>query len=180
MHMSSGEYSVWTFLSKHPFDACGKAAIVLSASVTFLSLPGLDNIARVSSFIAILGSVASMASSVIALLRYKADIERPTPTLTGEGMILLSVSAHLHIYHRCFHLTLPQRQSIAMSLPLVLLAYAVIAFITGVVIYSFRGITFKDPTLLIHHFDNYTKWTVVGVLGGLAGMLTTSALLLRR
>lgn len=67
-----------------------------------------------------------------------------------------------------------------MSLPLVFLAYAVIGFVAGIVLYSFRGVTTSDPALIKNHFDDYTKWTVVGVLGGLAGMLTTSFLLIRQ
>lgn len=67
-----------------------------------------------------------------------------------------------------------------MSLPIVLLAYAVAAFITGITLYSFRGTAFTNPALIAHNFDDYTRWTVLGLLGGLAGVLTTSAILLRR
>jgi hypothetical protein len=60
--------------------------------VTFLSLPGLDNIARVAGFVAILFSSFSMASTVVAIFKYKADLERPTAHVGGEGLIMLSVS----------------------------------------------------------------------------------------
>jgi len=73
-----------------------------------------------------------------------------------------------------------QRRSVVMSLPLVFLAYSIIGFIAGIVLYSFRGVTVTNSDLAVHHFDDYTRWTVVGVLGGLAGMLTTSVLLLKR
>jgi hypothetical protein len=41
-----------------------------------MSFPGLDNVARIAAFVAILCSAASMTASVIALFRYKADMEK--------------------------------------------------------------------------------------------------------
>ena len=70
-----------------------QAAIVLSASVTLVSLPGLDNLGRIAGFVAILCSVASMISAVIALFRYKADVERAVVYMGGEGLVMLSVSS---------------------------------------------------------------------------------------
>lgn len=67
-----------------------QAAIILSASVTFISLPGLDDIARVAALLAILCSTASMASTVIALFRYKVDMER-AGYVGGEGLVFISV-----------------------------------------------------------------------------------------
>ena len=77
------------FLSSSPL---WKAAILLSASVTFLSLPGLDNIARVAGFVAILFSSFSMVSTLVAIFKYKADLEWPTAHVGGEGLVMLSVS----------------------------------------------------------------------------------------
>ena len=48
--------------------------IVLRASVTFLSLPGLDSIARIVGFVAILFASFSMASTSVAIFRHKADM----------------------------------------------------------------------------------------------------------
>lgn len=141
---------------------CLIAAILLSASVTFLSLPGLDSIARLAGFVAILFSSFSMASTLVAIFKYKADLERPAAHLGGEGLIMLS------------------RRNIVMSLPLVFLVYAIVAFVAGIVLYSFSGVTASDPLESERPFEDYTKWTVVGVLGGLAGMLTMSLFLLRR
>lgn len=67
-----------------------------------------------------------------------------------------------------------------MSLPLVFLVYAIAGFLTGIVLYSFRGVTVSDPLGPEHPFEDYTKWIVVSVLGGLSGMLTMSLFLLRR
>ena len=68
-----------------------QAAIILSASVTFITLPGIDDVSRVAGFIAILLSASSLISAVIALFRYKSDIENPIAYPRGEGLILLSV-----------------------------------------------------------------------------------------
>jgi hypothetical protein len=62
-----------------------------------------------------------------------------------------------------------------MSLPLVFLIYAVLAFIAAVVLYSFLGVDGAAA-----RFEDYTRWAVLGVLGGLLGILATSVVLLRR
>ena len=67
-----------------------------------------------------------------------------------------------------------------MSLPLVFLAWGIAAFITGITLYSFRGFTITPPGVVKQHFEDLTHWIVVGVMGVLAGVLITSALLLRR
>ena len=67
-----------------------------------------------------------------------------------------------------------------LSLPLVLLVYSIIAFITGIVLYSFRGVELSDPSMTRKPFEDYTRWGVVSVVGALAGMVTTSVLLFRR
>ncbi|TFK33262.1 hypothetical protein BDQ12DRAFT_727898 [Crucibulum laeve] len=142
------------------FALVRKAAVVLSASVTFLSLPGLDNIARIAGLVAILFASFSMATTLVAIFRYKADMGRAASHVGVEGLVMLS------------------RRSIVMALPLVFLAYSIIGFITGIVLYTFRGTISTDPN---HDpFDDYTRWTVVGVLGALAGMLTVSLFFLRR
>ncbi|KAH9947203.1 hypothetical protein B0H21DRAFT_692432 [Amylocystis lapponica] len=142
--------------------ACLVAAVILSASVTFISLPGLDDIARLAGLLAILFSASSMVSTVIALFRYKADVERTVVYVGHEGVMLLS------------------RQSIVMSLPIVFVAWAIAAFITGITFYSFRGATMSSRITIKYPFEDYTHWAVVGTLGGLAGMLLVSAMLARR
>ena len=66
--------------------------MVLSASVTLVSLPGLENLGRIAGFVAILCVAASMISAVIALFRYKDDVERAVVYVGGEGLVTLSVS----------------------------------------------------------------------------------------
>ena len=61
--------------------------------MTFITLPGLDDVSRISGFLAILLSASSLISAVIALFRYKSDIEHPVAYPRGEGLVLLSVCA---------------------------------------------------------------------------------------
>jgi hypothetical protein len=68
-----------------------KAAVVLSASVTFLSLPGLDAFSRITGMVAILFAAFSMAATVVAIFRHKADLERPISHVGIEGMMVISV-----------------------------------------------------------------------------------------
>ena len=59
--------------------------------MSFITLPGIDDISRIAGFLAILLSASSLISAVIALFRYKSDIEHPVAYPRGEGLILLSV-----------------------------------------------------------------------------------------
>ena len=68
-----------------------QAAVILSASVTLLTLPGIDDIARLAGIIAILFSASSMVSSVVALFKYKAELDRTIVYVGGEGLMVLSV-----------------------------------------------------------------------------------------
>ncbi|KIP01565.1 hypothetical protein PHLGIDRAFT_112939 [Phlebiopsis gigantea 11061_1 CR5-6] len=143
-------------------SACLVSAVILSASVTLLSLPGLDDIARLAGMIAILFSASSMISAVVALFKYKADMERTVVYVGGEGLMVLS------------------RRSIVMSLPIVFLAWAIAAFVTGITFYAFRGVTLTSKVIIRQPFVDYTQWAVIGSLGGLMGMLLISALMSRR
>ncbi|KAH9854905.1 hypothetical protein C2E23DRAFT_725421 [Lenzites betulinus] len=142
--------------------ACLVAAVILSASVTFLSLPQLDDVARLTGFLAILFSASSMVSSVLALFRYKTDIDRTVVYIGSEGLRHIS------------------RSRVIMSLPLVFLAWAIAAFMTGITFYSFRGATVSRGVDVKHPFEAYTHWVVVGTLGALGGMLFVAAIMSRR
>ncbi|KAF8967511.1 hypothetical protein BDZ97DRAFT_1755936 [Flammula alnicola] len=141
---------------------CLVAAIVLSASVTFLALPGLDNVARTAGMVAVIFAAFSMVATGVAILRHKADMERPISHVGIEGLMVIS------------------RRTVALSLPMVFLTYSLIGFITAVVLYTFRGASVDDPHMIKNSFEDYTRWTVVGVVGVLAGIVTTSMLVLRR
>lgn len=73
-----------------------------------------------------------------------------------------------------------QRRSIVMSLPVVFLAWAIAAFVTGITFYSFRGVTLTSKVIIRQPFVDYTHWAVVGSLGGVVGVLFVSALMARR
>ena len=66
-----------------------------------------------------------------------------------------------------------------MSLPAVFLAWSIVAFVIGLMVYAFRGVAVVDPTHWAK-FAQYTKWTTVGVLSFSAGVLTTSICVSRR
>jgi hypothetical protein len=152
--------------------------MVLSTSVTFLSLPGLDSFARVAGLVAVLLSAASMTSSVIALFRFKADMHRADAYGGGESFIIQPVRTRSFLGEvYLLNKISSQRRNIVLSLPLIFLAYSLLAVIVGISLYSFRGTTVNPIT---HPFDDYTKWTVVGAIGGLVCMLLVSAVLSRR
>lgn len=69
-----------------------KAALILSASVTFLSLPGLDGFTRTPSMVAVLFAAFAVAATGVAVLRHKADLERPISYAGVEGIVGISVS----------------------------------------------------------------------------------------
>ena len=73
-----------------------------------------------------------------------------------------------------------QRTRVIMSLPLVFLAWAIAAFMTGITFYAFRGASVTNRMEVRHPFESYTHWAVVGTLGALGGMLFVVALLARR
>ena len=70
---------------------CGKAAVVLHASATFLSLPGLDAFSWTTGMVAILFATFSMAATGLALYRHKANLERPISHVGIEGMMVITV-----------------------------------------------------------------------------------------
>jgi len=70
-----------------------------------------------------------------------------------------------------------------LSLLLVFLAYSVVGFITGVIIYSFRSATidFAHAGMPVAaKFDEYARWMMIGVLGALTGVLVASVMVSRR
>jgi L-asparagine transporter-like permease len=60
---------------------------------------------------------------------------------------------------------------------MVFLAYALIGFLTGLILYTFRGAPLGNPGSKTS-FEDYARWIIVGVIGALAGIVTTSLLVL--
>ena len=71
---------------------------MLSASVTFLSLPGLDGVTRTAAMVAILFAAFAMAATGVAVLRHKTELERPVSHVGVEGVVGVSVCRNF--YHR--------------------------------------------------------------------------------
>lgn len=75
--------------------------------MTFLSLPGLDALSRTTGMVAILFAAFSMAATVVAIFRHKADLERPLSHVGIEGMMVISVRAmtfhqRIDMFIHCF------------------------------------------------------------------------------
>ncbi|THH10125.1 hypothetical protein EW145_g1540 [Phellinidium pouzarii] len=138
------------------------AAIILTASVTFLALPGQDQVARSAGFVAVLGSLASLGSSVIAAFRNQVETQRMAAR-GGEGFVVMPTLSGY---------------SILPSLPAVFLAWSIISFVTGIVLYAFRGTVMIDPSHWVK-FSSYTRWTTVGACGFLGGVLIASMFFIR-
>ena len=70
--------------------------MILGASVTLISIPGLNDISRIASFISIILSASSLVSALLALFRWKTDIERNTyPGIGQEGFMVITVRPSL-------------------------------------------------------------------------------------
>jgi len=77
-----------------------QAAIVLSASVTFLSLPNLDNVARIAGLVSTLFASFSMAATLVAIFKYKSEMVRIAPQI-GKGIVWVSVSQLVYNVGAC-------------------------------------------------------------------------------
>lgn len=144
--------------------------------MTFITLPGIDDISRVAGLLAILLSASSLVAAVIALFRYKSDIENPIAYPRGEGLVLLSVCVRSeNTPSRLICISNLKRRSVLLSLPLVFLLYAIAAFVTGIALYAFRGLS---TTAGGRHFEDFTQWAVIGTVGGIACILLTSQTLI--
>ena len=73
-----------------------------------------------------------------------------------------------------------QRRTVVLSLPLVFLAYALVAFLTGIVLFSIKGATVNDVGAVTKQFQDYTRWTVAVMISGIAVLLLTTSTLSRR
>ena len=76
--LSCGKFITFLLSKNRPsLSSFRKAAVVLTASVTFLSLPGLDSFSRTTGMVAILFAAFSKAATVVAIFKHKTDLERP-------------------------------------------------------------------------------------------------------
>lgn len=99
---------------------CLVAAIVLSTSITYLSLPEVGGAVRIAGMCAVLFASFAMASSLVAFFRYRAEMD--AGHVGGvEGLVGLS------------------KRAVVLSLPLVFLAYSIIACVVGIALYVIKG-----------------------------------------
>ena len=64
-----------------------QAAIILTASITFLALPGLDQVGRSAGFVTVAISAASLLSSILAAFRNQVEVQR-IAARGGEGFVV--------------------------------------------------------------------------------------------
>jgi len=64
-------------------------------------------------------------------------------------------------------------------MPMVFLAYAIIGFITGVVLYSVRDVNFSKGFTVQNDDSSLTHWMTVAGVGAVAGALMMLQLLCR-
>jgi hypothetical protein len=158
---------------------------VLSTAVTFLSLAGLDDRARVAGLVAAACAAGAMVSGVGSLFYVRGQeaygnggtgsgtrLSYGQPAL-GEGITLMSVSIPLITFERAQAHDCRQRKELALSLPAVLLSYSIIALVTALVFYAFRGQEGVDKTQV-------ARWVILGVVGALVGYGVGVWLLVRR
>ncbi|TEB20886.1 hypothetical protein FA13DRAFT_1757693 [Coprinellus micaceus] len=151
--------------------SCLVSAVILSASVTFLTLPGMTGAARIAGFVAISCAVGSMLASTIAFIRFRNEfsgvVDRTSINhriVGGEGLVGIS------------------NRAVVNSLPLVFVAYSVIGFVVGLTIYSFRGTDLDGPSssspadtgLSAWVFGQGAKWSALGLLGAAGGVVAMS------
>ncbi|KAI0030536.1 hypothetical protein K488DRAFT_54056 [Vararia minispora EC-137] len=139
--------------------ACMIAAVILGASVTLISIPGLNELSRIASFVSIILSASSLVSAILAIFQWKTVVDQQTSYDLPEGMLFIS------------------RRSVLLSLPLVFLIWAIAAFICGIVLHMLRGFMSGNPSIP-GHVQKYVQWAVVGTVGGLVGMLFACGLIL--
>ncbi|KAJ7626846.1 hypothetical protein FB45DRAFT_991204 [Roridomyces roridus] len=154
-----------------------QAAILLSASTTFLLLPELDGRARAIALGSAIVAAGCMISGLVALFRYKAEM---ADAAAAAPPMITTHSVHHHYHYMNPNMEregmMPlSTRSIVLSLPLVLLIYALLGFVAAVVVYSYSFTNGGSGARL----EDYMRWTALGVLGGVAGVLVTSVVSLR-
>ncbi|TFK74519.1 hypothetical protein BDN72DRAFT_57773 [Pluteus cervinus] len=92
--------------------------IILSASVTWLTLPGLEDSAHVADVFAAIFTTLSLSSAVFAIMEYKETSKRVRQGSNRDD------DARMHM-----------ARSVIFSLPVIFLEYSIIAFVTAVVLY---------------------------------------------
>ncbi|KAF9031909.1 hypothetical protein BJ165DRAFT_1535259 [Panaeolus papilionaceus] len=111
--------------------SCIFAAIILSTSVTFLSIPTLSYFSRVSILVSLALATLSLATTGIAILRHKSEMEdSSSSSMTSQG----------HGFNQ--ERKIITARTLVLSAPLVLLSYSIIAFLVAIIAHTLPTLSF--------------------------------------
>lgn len=68
--------------------------------MTFLSLPNLNNVARIAGLVSTLFASFSVAATLVAIFKYKSEVVRIAPRIS-EGIVWVSVSQLVYSVGAC-------------------------------------------------------------------------------
>lgn len=74
--------------------------LILSASVTFTTLPGVDRLERIASFVAAGLAGATLLSAVVVLLKYETRVKQPYPYWPLDEAELMAYSVSTILFGR--------------------------------------------------------------------------------
>ena len=160
----------------------------MTASISLLSLPGIDSVTRLGAMLSLVCSASSLGASFVNLqrrLRLKAH--QPHTSIDDESLVRYSVC---EIIFDRFHTNwfVPQstnsRHYYVQSMPLLFLTWAVITLVASTFVYAFRGY-FGQPDSRYPQGDHaipdmVLHWVVAGVGAVMAIALIFSAWVTRR
>ncbi|KII89994.1 hypothetical protein PLICRDRAFT_174795 [Plicaturopsis crispa FD-325 SS-3] len=126
------------------------ATVLLSSSVGFLAVPGLDPRSRIASLLSIVLTLASVITGVYHLWSHgHAKAEYNISTITPRRSKILAI---------------------ILSMPFVTLVWGVFAFLVAVILYAFFGFqpmaNGTNPSM-----PHYTSWLILGFGAGVAVLM---------
>ncbi|KAF9033882.1 hypothetical protein BJ165DRAFT_751273 [Panaeolus papilionaceus] len=120
--------------------SCTFAVIILSTSVTFLSISTPSYFARVSILISLSLATPSLATTGIAILRHKSEMENSSSsTIANQG----------HGFNQERRIIITVR-TLVLPAPLVVLSCSIIAFLVVIIVHTLPTLTFWFASAL--HF----------------------------
>jgi len=130
------------------------STVLLSATVGFVSAPNIAAPAKVSATISAFASLGSLIVGVFSIWRHQSN------TSTADSFTYM-----YNVQHSYLGL---HGHAILLSLPPVLLVWAIVAFAISIVAYTVQGLTDVDSLHLA------SAWTVLGVFAILLAAVTAA------
>ncbi|KAF8582461.1 hypothetical protein K439DRAFT_1351098 [Ramaria rubella] len=140
------------------------ATVLISATVAFLAIPGIDSVSRCLGLVSVLLAMASIITGLLNVWQHQHET-RATPELTIIMDFFQQAERGVHSFNLL---------AVLLSLPLVLLIWSTITFAVGIVTFAWRGVdtTILDaaggdsqvPDLKMFAFGMPTAWVTTGVL----------------